>query len=134
MRLTIRDGLAALFVAAAAAIYIPWVTGAALTGWSVRVTAAVVFGLGWAACLTDQKQMAVVYGAARGGPRPSAAYVVLVSAIGALALVTGVVALVAGSAAMLATLAASMAGLWVIATARHTLTPGSGSRRQAKPV
>jgi hypothetical protein len=42
--------------------------------------------------------MAVIYGAARGGPRPSAAYVVLVSAIGALALVTGVVALVAGSA------------------------------------
>jgi hypothetical protein len=60
--------------------------------------------------------------------------VVLVSAIGALALVTGVIALVAGSAAMLATLAASMAGLWVIATARHTLTSGSGSpsRRPAK--
>ena len=94
MRLTIRDGLAALFVAAAAAVYIPWVTGTALTGWSVRVMAAVVFGLGWAACLTDQKQMAVVYSAARGGPRPPAAYVVLVSAIGALALVTGVIALV----------------------------------------
>jgi hypothetical protein len=78
--------------------------------------------------------MAVVYGAARGGRRPSAAYVVLVSAIGVLALVTGVIALVAGSAAMLATLAASMAGLWVIATARHTLTSGSGSpsRRPAK--
>jgi hypothetical protein len=74
--------------------------------------------------------MAVVYSAARGGPRPPAAYVVLVSAIGALALVTGVIALVAGSTAMLATLAASMAGLWVIATARHTLTPGSGSRRR----
>ena len=133
MRLTIRDGLAALFVAAAAAVYIPWVTGAALTGWSVRVTAAVVFGLGWAACLTDQKQMAVVYGAARGGPRPSAAYAVLVSAIGALALVTGVVALVAGSAAMLATLAASMAGLWVIATARHTLTPGGGAGSRRSP-
>jgi hypothetical protein len=54
-----------------------------------------------------------------------------VSAIGVLALVTGIIALVAGSAAMLA---ASMAGLWVIATARHTLTSGSGSpsRRRAK--
>jgi hypothetical protein len=50
--------------------------------------------------------------------------VVLVSGIGTLALVTGVIALVAGSAAMLATLAASMGGLWVIATARHTLTSG----------
>ena len=59
---------------------------------------------------------------------------VLVSGIGALALVTGVVALVAGNAAMLAALAASMGGLWVIATAGHTLTSGSGSpsRRSAK--
>ena len=59
---------------------------------------------------------------------------VLVSGIGALALVTGVITLVAGSAAMLATLAASMGGLWVIATARHALASGSGSpsRRSAK--
>jgi len=135
MRLTIRDGLATLFVAAAAAAYVPWVTQTAMTGWSVRVTAAVVFGLGWAACLTDQKQMAVIYGASRAGPRPPAAYVVLVSAIGALALVTGVIALVTGSAAMLATLAASMAGLWVIATARHALASGSGnpSRGRRRP-
>src|ERR1039458_1359894 len=120
MRLTVRDGLATVFVAAALAVYLLWVSGAAMTGWSVRVAAA-VFGLGWAACVTDQKQMAVVYGAAHGGRRPPAAYVVLVSGIGALALVTGVIALVAGSAAMLATLAASMGGLWVIATVRHTL-------------
>ncbi len=73
MRLTIRHGLATLFVAVAAAIYVPWVTGAAMTGWSVRVTAAVVFGLGWAACLADQKQMAAVYGATREAPRPPAA-------------------------------------------------------------
>ena len=127
MRLTIRDGLATVFVAAAAAIYLPWVTGAALTGWSVRVTAAVVFALGWAACMTDQKQMAVVYGATREGQRPPAAYVVLVSAIGALALVAGVMALVTGSAALLATLAASMAGLWLIATVRHAVASGSRS-------
>jgi hypothetical protein len=125
MRLTIRDGLATVFVAAAAAVYVPWVTGAALTGWSVRVTAAVVFALGWAACMTDQKQMAVVYGATREGRRPPAAYAVLVSAIGALALVAGVLALVTGSAALLATLAASMAGLWLIATVRHAVASGS---------
>ena len=134
MHLTIRDGLATLFVAAAALVYLPWVTGAAMTGWSARVTAAVVFGLGWAACMTDQKQMAVVYGASREGPRPPAAYVVLVSVIGALALVSGVVALVTGSTAMLATLAASMAALWVLATARHVLASGTGSpsRRAAR--
>ena len=127
MRFGVRDGLATLFVAAAAVVYVLWVTGAAMTGWSVRVTAAVVFALGFAACLTDQKQMAVVYGAAGEGPRPPAAYVVLASAIGALALAAGVIALVTGNAAMLATLTASMAGLWVIATARHVLMSRSGS-------
>ena len=134
MRLTCRDGLATVFVAAAAAIYIPWVTGAAMTGWSVRVTAIVVFALGFAACLTDQKQMAVVYRATGEGPRPPMAYVVLTSAIGGLALVAGVIALVTGSAAMLAALTASMAGLWVLATARHAVAAGTGSpsRRPAK--
>jgi hypothetical protein len=70
----------------------------------------------------------VVYGASSEGSRPPAAYAVLVSAIGAVALVTGVIALVTGSAALLATLAASMAGLWLIATARHTVAPGNRSR------
>jgi hypothetical protein len=121
MRLTIGDGLATLFVAAAAAIYAMWVSGTAMTGLSTRVIAAVLFRLGWVACITDQKQMAVVYGATRERPRPPVAYIVLVSAIGTLALVTGVIALVTGSEAMLATLAASIAGLWVIATARHAL-------------
>jgi hypothetical protein len=136
MRLTVRDGLATVFVAAAAAVYLLWVTGAAMTGWSVRVTAAVVFALGFAACLSDQQQMAVVYGAVGEGPRPSPAYVVLASAIGALALAAGVIALVTGSAAMLATLAASVGSLWVIATARHALTSGRGrvSQRSARPA
>jgi len=74
MRLTIRDGLATLLVAAAAAVYIPWVTGAAMAGLPVRAMAAVVFALGFAACVTDQKQMAVVIGPpgrARGRCRPT---------------------------------------------------------------
>ncbi len=136
MRLTVRDGLATVFVAAAAAVYLLWMTGAAMTGWSVRVTAVVVFGLGWAACVTDQKQMAVVMVPAGKGQRSPATYIVLASAIGGLglALVTGVIALVTGSAAMLATLAASLAGLWLIATARHMRTSwgGSPSRQPAK--
>jgi hypothetical protein len=115
-------------VAAAAAVYVPWLTGAAMTGWSARVIAAVVSGLGFAACLTDQTQMAVVYGATHECPRPPMAYGMLVSALGALALVSGAIALVTGNAVMLAALAASMAGLWVIATARHMLMAGSGSR------
>jgi hypothetical protein len=101
-----------------------------MTEWPVRVIAEVAFALGFAACLTDQKQMAVVYGVTGEGPRPPMAYVVLTAAIGALALATGVIALVTGSAAMLAMLTASTAGLWVIATARHMLASGSGRPSQ----
>ena len=134
MRLTIRDVLATRLVAAAVTVYALWVSGAALTGWSVRGAATVVFALGFAACVTDQKQMAVVYGATREGPWPAVAYVIFASAIGALALLAGVLALVTGSTVMLAVLTASMGGLWVLATARHTLTPGAGShsRQPAK--
>jgi len=133
MRLSIRDGLATVWVAAAAAVYLLWATGAAMTAWSARTVAILVFALGWAACVTDQKQIAGVYDAV-GDSRPPAAYVVIVSAIGVLALVTGVLALVTGSTAMLATLAASMGGLWLLATARHALAPGNRntSRMQAK--
>lgn len=121
MRLTVRDVLATLFVAAAAVLYGTWVTGAALTGLSTRVIAVVVFGLGWAACVTDQKEMAVVFGADRTSPRPPAAYAVITSAAGALVLVTGIITLVTASATALAMLVASTAALWLIATARHTL-------------
>jgi hypothetical protein len=137
MRLTSRDVLATLFVATAAVVYAVWVTGAAMTGLSTRVVAAVVFGLGWAACMANQNQMAVVYGTSGGRPRPPAVYIVLASAVGALALVTGIIALVTASEAMLAVLLASMAGLWVIATARHALArpaygAGNASRGPAK--
>jgi len=128
--LTIRDGLATLLVAAAAAVYIPWVTGAAMAGWPVRAMAAVVFALGFAACVTNQKQMVVVYRATREGPRALSAYAMLASGVGALALMSGAIALVTASAAMPATLAASIGQLWAIATARHTLA--SGNRRPSR--
>jgi hypothetical protein len=121
MRFTVRDVLATLFVAAAAACYGTWVTGAALAGWSTRMIAVVVFALGWAACVTNQKEMAVVFGADRSRPGPPAAFVVLASAIGALSLVAGIITLTTASATMLAILAASTAALWIIATARHLL-------------
>lgn len=137
MRLTVRDVMATLFVAAAAALYGMWVTGAALTGLSTRVIAVLVFGLGWAACVSDQKEMAAVFGADRARPRPPAAYAALASAAGALALVTGIIALVTASGTALATLAAATAALWMIATARHMLAspahrPADGSGPVAK--
>jgi hypothetical protein len=131
MHLTVRDGLATLFVVAAAAIYVPWLAGGWLTGWPVREVAIVVFALGFAACLTDQKQMAEVYAARRAGPQPPLGYVVLTSALGALALVAGVIALVTGSSAMLAALAVAVAGLWLMATGRHALTGAPGGHAPA---
>ena len=127
MRITVRDVLATVFVAAAGVLYGTWVTGAALAGLSTRMIAVMVFALGWAACVTDQKEMAVVFGADRTRPRPPAAYAVLVSAIGALALVTGIITLVTASSTLLAILAAATTALWLIATARHLLA-GPGHR------
>ena len=69
MRLTWRDGSATLLVAGAAAVYALWATGTPMAGASITVIAAVVFGLGWAACLTDQREMQIVYGADRQHPR-----------------------------------------------------------------
>jgi hypothetical protein len=136
MRLTVSDGFSTAFVAAAAAMYVPWATGAAFQGTSARVIAAAVFALGWAACVADQRQMAVVYGVSRDGQQPPIAYAAFVSAVGALALVAGLIAIVTASAATLAVLAASIAALWLVATARHVFASGSAAsgRRLARPA
>lgn len=77
MRLTARDGIATLFVAAAAVVFILWTTGAAMAGLSTRVITVVVFALGWFACIADQRAMAAVYGANGGRRSAPLGYVVL---------------------------------------------------------
>jgi hypothetical protein len=62
MNLKWRDGVATLFVVTAAALYGLWATGTAMSGLSTRAIGWMVFGLGWAACATNQREMAVVYG------------------------------------------------------------------------
>lgn len=121
MRLTARDGIATLFVVAAAVMFALWGTGAAMAGMSVRVMTLVVFALGFAACLTDQRQMGVVYGAGKRSKAAPLNYVLASSAIGGLALVAGIIAMVTGSAVMLATLLAAVVALWLLATAWHAL-------------
>lgn len=121
MRLTWRDGSATLLVAAAAAVYALWATGTAMASASITVIAAVVFGLGWAACLTDQREMQILYGADRQHPRPPLSYIMLTSAIGVMTLGAGIAALVTASDAALVILLAGMIALWVLATARHIL-------------
>ena len=64
--------LATLLVAAAATTYGLWQTATALVGTSIRVLGAVVFGLGWAGCMSDRCEMASVYGAGGGRRTPMA--------------------------------------------------------------
>jgi hypothetical protein len=122
MRLTWkRDGLASLFVVAAALLYALWVTETGLTGMSTRTLGAAVFVLGWAACTRNKAEMAILYGV-DGPRRPSIPYVVAASILGAVALVAGIIALVRANEAMLATLVITMSALWMIATLRHAFT------------
>jgi amino acid permease len=124
MRLTRKDGLATLFVAAAGILYALWLTGFALTGASTRVIGAIIFGLGWAACMSNQSEMAAVFGAGTRRRVPMT-YVVIASLIGALALVAGVITLVSANEPMLATLVVATITLWAMSTIRHGIARDS---------
>lgn len=133
MRLTWRDGLATLLVAAAAALYALWATGALMAGVSTRWITVIAFALGMAACTANQRELGKVYGATREGPRPSGLYIALATALGIVMLTAGILAFVLPSQAMLATLVAAMIALWLIATARHVLT-GRHPQLRAHPA
>ncbi len=120
MRLTRNDARATLFVAAAVAFYLLWVTETVATGVAARVVAAIVFALGWLGCTSDVEGMKVVYGTDRA-TRPAITYVVLASLLGALALVAGIVAIGWANETMLATMVVSMVVLLVMTTVRHAL-------------
>jgi hypothetical protein len=129
MRLTWRDGLATLLVAAAAVLYVLWGTGALMPGVSTRWMTVIAFALGVVACTANQRELGEVYGATREGPRASGVYIALATALGIVMLVAGILAFVLASEAMLATLVAAMVALWLIATARHALTGRQPSLR-----
>ena len=119
MRLTWKDGLATLLVAAAAVLYALWAAGALMPGVSTRWMTVIAFALGAAACTANQRELGEVYGATREGPRPPGLYIALATALGIVMLVAGILAFVLASEA---TLVAAMIALWLIATGRHALT------------
>jgi hypothetical protein len=120
MSLTWKDGLATVFVGAAVVLYMLSQGGNTVAGLSgPRALTVAIFGLGIAGCYTAKSQMEAMYGVS-GRPRPPLLYVVLVSVLGGVALVAGIVAFSGGRTAALATLTASMAGLWALATTRHS--------------
>ena len=122
MRLTRKDVKATVVVVGAAVFYVSWLTGTVAADMSTRVVTAIVFSLGWLGCTSDVEQMKVVFGV-DGDRRPPLVYVVLVSIVGAVALVAGMIAIIWGNGTMLAMLVVAMAVLWIAATVRHQLTP-----------
>lgn len=123
MRLSWRDGVATVCVAAAALLYAVWLSEEEVLGISgARALGVTVLLLGLAASVT-----AVVFGVGEGLLRASKLYLAIASVIGLAALVTGILVLVNESEAMLATLVASTVVLWLISTVRHAM--GERTRR-----
>jgi hypothetical protein len=125
MRLVRKDGVATVFVAVATVLSVLNATGAALTGMSPRVLGAVILALGWAACTSNQSEIAAIFGP-NSGRRPPIPYIVTASAIGAAALVAGIIALVTASETALLTLVAATVTLWAMSVARHAIASRAG--------
>jgi hypothetical protein len=120
MRLTWRDAMVTVFVAAAAVVYGLWQSGTAMTGTTTRAMAAIVFALGFLGCMGNRDRIGEVY-SPDADRRPPMTYVVLASLIGLVALISGVWAIVGASETMLAVLIGSMGVLWLITTGRHVM-------------
>ena len=123
MRLTWRDGIATVLVAAGVAFFVLW-----SAGWTPdSVTAATVAGallvLGVAASIS-----AVIPGFEELRQAPIA-YLAVTSILGIVALAAGVFAILDGETVMVGVLAAATAALWVLATLRHLTMPHAPLQR-----
>ncbi len=114
MRLTWRDAVSTVFMAAIVIIYISFLNST--TAWlisSARGTAGAVLILG----------MVGGCGMSIGRDQDQArAYTSVAGVIGAVALVSGVLALITASTVALAILVAATLTLWLVATLRHAFT------------
>lgn len=129
MRLSWRDGVATVCVAAAALLYAVWLSEDEVLGMSgSRLLGVIVLVLGLAASVT-----AVVFGVGEGLLRASKLYLAIASVVGLAALVAGILVLVNESETMLATLVGSTVGLWLISTVRHGLGEARTRRSQGIP-
>jgi hypothetical protein len=94
-------------------LFAVWSAGAAVTGISGRGLIVAIFLFGIGGCYTAQTHLETVYGV-NGTTRPPLAYVVLVSAAGALATTAGIVAVIVGGTVAVTTLLLAMVsgGSW----------------------
>jgi len=120
MRLTWKDAVSTVFMAAIVVIYAAFLNST--TAWlisSARGTAAAVLVLGFVggcamSAAAEQYQ----------DTRPRA-YTSFASVLGVIALVAGVAALITASTVALAILVVATLALWLAATARHAFTPSA---------
>ena len=121
MRLTWKDAVSTVFMAAIVVIYIALLNST--TAWlisSARGTAAAVLVLG----MVGGCGMSATAGQYQGAR--TRAYTSLANVLGATALVAGVIALITASAVALAVLVMATLTLWLVATVRHTFSPPAG--------
>lgn len=131
MRLTWKDAVSTVFMAAIAVIYVAFLNST--TGWlisSARGTAAAVLVLG----IVGGCGMSAAAGQYQD--RRARAYASFATVLGATALVAGVIALITASTVALAILVAATLALWLVATVRHAFTrpAGPGGGRDAHEV
>lgn len=125
MRLTWKDAVSTVFMAAIAVIYVAFLNST--TAWlisSARGTAAAVLVLGAVG------GCAMSAAAEQYQDRRARTYTSFAGVLGAIALVAGVTALITASTTALAILVVATLALWLAATVRHALTslaaPGGG--------
>ncbi|GAB3899702.1 hypothetical protein GCM10029964_085990 [Kibdelosporangium lantanae] len=127
MRLTLRDGFAAVVMALIVLVYVLYLNGTDfLLVSGVRATATTMLVLGVIGCaLGDTDELYTTRNTAT--PR---SFAIVASLLGGTALATAVFALIGGGEVMLAVFFAATAALWLLATTRHLLGVG----RAGKPV
>ena len=125
MRLTWKDGLATVLIVLAVLVFAVWSADGTVVGISGRGLVVAMFLLGVAGCYTAQSQFEKAYGV-NGTRRPPMAYVVLISAVGAVATVAGIVAMVADGSLAVTVLLLAMIVLWILSTVRHQLQYPAG--------
>lgn len=117
MRLSNRDVVATLLVAAAGLVYMLWVVGSApFSMSSVRAIGIVVLALGFLASATA---VVPTFSQLLHGNK---AYLAVTSTLGVIAAVAGVQMLVTASEVSLAVVMVAMITMWLLATAHHRLS------------
>ena len=112
------DRVASICVGLALVLYMLWLAGVELPGLAgVRALGAVALVLGFVASATAVVPAfdELVHG--------SKAYVVAMSVIGLVALISGIRLMLDASEVALAVLMGAMVVMWVAATVRHSITP-----------